>query len=602
MAQMRRRAGLRWLGVGGLTLVAVACSGDDGTSSSSSEAGAGGGVQGLGGSNGPAGGGAGAPSGGRTASGGSSEGGEAGNAAPASGGAAGSGASALGGAAGSAAPGQGGAVGDAGAAGAGTPPSGGEAGSGGTAGGGGSAGATAGSGGSLVGGSAGLGGGGEGGAATLALTNSVTDHGITWTFDAEYPVGQFVTGDYYVLCPVTVESITPAPGGGRNGSVLNIPPSQTETGFDDRTEGDRYTASLSASLPISMVPGDSLASSISMAEPGTVENWLREGDGEYSSSPVASVSVLTCLEQAPPADAFRPSYADTTNRIYRLSDVNRALLPQLAPPSAVATDTLEMYADRLIRPWVDNLFYAFDAQVDTMAMYGREMGRVAGIASLLLMLDLPPEQQDVQERLLVGTVQHGIDLWGLVRAGYEGWYAHGGHGSGRKWPIIFAGLLFGDTEMSEPSITYPEVRFGEDMHTAFTSDLPYGPAYNGATVVYTGHMGVWQGEPVSDDPAWGPYEHLSPDQWLDPIGENYRRCCTSIAWVGQALAARLMNAQSNWDHDAFFAYVDRWMDPTGDDAYTQEIYDLTGLDYRAAWQRQGQAWDDFVNEMWATYR
>jgi hypothetical protein len=569
----------------------VACSGDDETGSSASEGGAGGGVQGLGGSNGAVGGGAGAPTGGRTASGGSAEGGEAGDGTPASGGAAGSGTSA-----------PGGALGNAGAAGAAKPQSGGAAGSGGTVGGaGGSAGATAGSGGSLVGGSAGLGAGGEAGAA-LVLTDSITDHGVTWTFDAEYPVGQFVTGDYYVLCPATVETITPAPGGGRNGSVLNIPPSQTETGFDDRTEGDRYTPSLSASLPISMVPGDSLASSISMAEPGTVENWLREGNGEYSSSPVASVSVLTCLAQAPPPDALRPSYADTTNRIYRLSDVNRALLPQLAPPSPIATDTLEMYADRLLRPWVDNLFYAFDAQVDYMAMYGREMGRVAGIASLLLMLDLPQAQRDAQERLLIGYLQHGIDLWGLVRAGYEGWYAHGGHGSGRKWPIMFAGLLLGDSEMSAPSITYPDARFGEDMHTAFTSDLPYGPAYNGATVVYTGHMGVWQGQPVSDDPAWGPYEHLSPDQWLDPIGEDYRRCCTSIAWVGQALAAHLMNAQSNWNHDAFFAYVDRWMDPTGDDAYTQEIYDLTGLDYRAAWQRQGQAWDDFVNEMWAAYR
>ena len=40
----------------------------------------------------------------------------------------------------------------------------------------------------------------------------------------------------------------------------------------------------------------------------------------------------------------------------------------------------------------------------------------------------------------------------------------------------------------------------------------------------------------------------------------------------------------------------------GDDAYTQQIYDLSGLDCRAAWQRHGQAWDSFVEEMWAQYR
>jgi len=42
-------------------------------------------------------------------------------------------------------------------------------------------------------------------------------------------------------------------------------------------------------------------------------------------------------------------------------------------------------------------------------------------------------------------------------------------------------------------------------------------------------------------------------------GEDYRRCCTSVAWVGQALAIRLLQAENYWNHDAFFDYVDRWM-------------------------------------------
>jgi len=439
--------------------------------------------------------------------------------------------------------------------------------------------------------------------ADVQFVTSLTDHGVTWTFSAPARVGQFITGDYWVVGPVTVSAIDPPPGNGRNGSVKNIPPFQSQSGFDDRTPGNRFEESLMATPPIALGPGDSLASSISVAVPGQMDNWLREGNGEQSDSPVWSVSILTCLDAPAPDDAFRPSYADTSNRIYRFSEVNQALLPQLAPPVTVESDYLQMFADRLIRPWVDNLFYAFDAQVEYMAMYGREQGRMAGIVSLLLMLELPPAQQEVRERLLIGYVQHGIDLWGLVREGYPGWYAHGGHGSGRKWPVILAGLLLGDAQMASPSVTYPGVQFGEDMHTAFADAPPWGPAWNGATVIYTGHMGLWNNQPVSDTPGWGPYEHLPPDQWEgDGIGEGYRRCCTSIAWVGQALAARLMNAQTNWNHDAFFAYVDRWMDPTGDDAYTQTIFDMSGLDYRANFQRQGQAWDNFINEMWATYR
>jgi hypothetical protein len=434
------------------------------------------------------------------------------------------------------------------------------------------------------------------------LLDSVSDHGVTWSFSEAVPVGRFVTGEYYVVGAVTVTGISPAPAGNRNGSVLNLPADNDRSGWDDRVEGNRFDGALRVSPPIDLAPGDSLLSSISVETPGQVDNWLREGNGEQSSSPVWSISVLTCLDQAVPADTFRPSYADTS-RLYRLSDVDRGLLLGLASPGAVADDYLSMFADRLIRPWVDSLFYAFDAQVEYMPMYGREMGRVAGITSLLLMLELPAGQREMQEKLLIGFVQHGIYLWGLVTAGYPGWYAHGGHGSGRKWFIVLSGMLLGDSQMSAPTQAYPQVKFGEDMHTAFCDDLPYGPAWCGASVVYTGHMGVWNGQTVSDTPGWGPYEHLPPDQWEgDCIGEGYRRCCTSNAWVGQALAARLVSAQSNWNHDAFFAYTDRWMDPDGDAEYTQTIYDMTGRDFRSSWAAHGQTWDDLVNEMWELYR
>ena len=42
-----------------------------------------------------------------------------------------------------------------------------------------------------------------------------------------------------------------------------------------------------------------------MEEPGLVENWLREGNGEYSSSPVKSISILTCLDAQAPAQLVR---------------------------------------------------------------------------------------------------------------------------------------------------------------------------------------------------------------------------------------------------------------------------------------------------------
>ena len=42
--------------------------------------------------------------------------------------------------------------------------------------------------------------------------SSVTQYGITWKFDKEYKFGKFITGDYWVIGPVKVVSVTPTPG------------------------------------------------------------------------------------------------------------------------------------------------------------------------------------------------------------------------------------------------------------------------------------------------------------------------------------------------------------------------------------------------------
>jgi len=417
------------------------------------------------------------------------------------------------------------------------------------------------------------------------IRESVTSHGITWQFSESVEVGQFVNGDYYVVGPVTVVSISPLPGNGRNGSVVNVPISQNRSGFDDRTSNGRYDPTLSAQLPINLESGDALVSSISVETFGALPRPFRPGDS--SLSPVQSVSVLTCLNQAVSSDAFRPSYCDRSHRLYYANNLRRDLLPSLT--RVQNTPDLNRYADAFERPWLEVCFFSFDAAAEYQAQYAREEGRVAGIVTLLLMLDFTEEEK---ERLLINYVQHGIDLWGIVRAGYPGWQAHGGHGSGRKWPIIFAGILLNDSEMRSPTITYPNVKFGEDMQTM------YANGWTGTNVVYGGHMGP-DGDEVQQ--GWGPYEHLHPSQWTSNIGENYRRCCTSIAWVGQALAARLMGAREYWNHNAFFEYVDRWM--TEDDSeHVVEILNSFGEDYSASWQRQGQTWDTFVNEMWDTYR
>ena len=438
------------------------------------------------------------------------------------------------------------------------------------------------------------------------LTDKITRYGVTWTFDKIVPCGQFVNGDYYVLGPVTVTDITPKPENGRNGSALNPPPNADKSGYDSRLETGRYDPAMRAALPVKMKPGDMLVSSVSAAVVGEIQNWLKK---TASHSPIKSYSVLTCLAAAPPQDAFRPSYADgysKEQKLYLAKDLKRELLPRLAYGKNIfkvekGKLSLKELEDRFIRTWLDILFFEYDTPVEYMPGYPAETARAVGIATLALMTDLQSEEK---EKLLLGVVQYGIDLWGLVRAGYPGWPGFGGHGNARKWPIIFAGMLLGDEAMSSPDKKYPNVKFGEDMQTM------YGDCWTGAKVMYAGHLGK-DGEKYKK--GWGLYEDLQPKDWPVAagdssgfgkgtyIGENYRRCCTSHVWVGEALAARIMHAEKNWQHDAFFDYVDRWM--TEDDtAFIKIIKEQTGQDYSADWQRQKQAWDPFIMEMWSKYR
>jgi len=49
------------------------------------------------------------------------------------------------------------------------------------------------------------------GSAPPGTASSISKDGITWTFSQSLPVGQFVHGDYYVVGPVTITAIDPAP-------------------------------------------------------------------------------------------------------------------------------------------------------------------------------------------------------------------------------------------------------------------------------------------------------------------------------------------------------------------------------------------------------
>lgn len=443
------------------------------------------------------------------------------------------------------------------------------------------------------------------------MATQVSQYGITWTFDREYPTGQFVTGDWWVVGPVTVVEVTPAPGPAPDEEAIDTPANvwgDTSLRNDDRMRhgsmivleaGGRqgydsrsrtYDADLSVGFPVQIEPDRSLISTVSNAGL-PVQNfphkimWPSE---KQSQNVLKTAAVLTVLDEAPPADAFRPPYAGTDKPIHRLGDVKWELLKNLLAPQVDARAYAPAYELRLPddwaqmeryfqRPWLEHLRSWQQQQLnpnENQPNYGREHGRLVSMASLMLHLDVPRERK---EKLLIGLVQYGIDNAGVGRVGGS-WNEGGGHSSGRKWPILFASLMLDDPGLRElPG----SVVFHEDAQTY------YGTGWAGQTALY------WM---VQHHGRRDRYEHKPPTQWerWDRSSESYRRCCNARAWVGTALAARLMGAIEVWNHDAFFDYVDRWM--AQEDAYAANRGEHARPD------QEGSTFDPFVDAMWHAHR
>ena len=459
----------------------------------------------------------------------------------------------------------------------------------------------------------------------LPLKESVTQYGITWTFDKPARVGRFVNGDYYVVGPVTVAKIDPAPRFGqdvaddeldareknmpvdqrcRNGSMLNAPARQ-QAAWDSGI-ANYYHPEFRATLPVAMKPGDSLASSISLKKGEKVTYPYHPGSvrGEGDNSPVKVVAVLTCVADPLPPDAFRPGYCGHDPKIYLARDLKRELLPKMGRVPGMPDPV--KFAENLQKPWAASGFFSFDVPQQSMPNYAQWYAQGTGDAALLACCaDFKPEER---ERALLNVVQVGIDLWSMIRQGHPGWACHGGHGSGRKFPIVFAGAMLGDEAMANVNKSFPKAQFGEDEQTA------YGDCWSGAKVVFAGHSGIDAATGIGRDfvrsgNPWGPYEHLGPDKWNKEQhrSEAYRRANSSCCWIGQGLALRLMKLEKTWNHDAFFDYVDRYMNED-DKAQRLEIVKYFPDKVLASdapgdeWYRQGWAGEPWVKEMWNKYR
>lgn len=424
-----------------------------------------------------------------------------------------------------------------------------------------------------------------------SLASSVTRNDITWTFDGLYEVGQYVTGDWWVLGPATVVSVSPAPLNGNNGSMVN-PQSTINCAYDSQIP--YYDASLGASYPVTLQPEQSLVSTRS--QDGNVTDLCGFNVSD-SFQHLRSAEVLTCVSTAPLPTEFRPPLVGSVKPRFDSATMQTGLLPSLAltggafvaPDATTATD----YARYFERPWILHVRDWVGRQshpTENMPNYHREVYNVISDASLILVSNLSLAQK---YDLLIGFVQCGIDMYYATITGPQG-----ADSSCNKWVVMFAGYMLNNSAMIATSYNY---RTEWMSYYAANGTSPFVSGIVPADQGWTGATVLWR-----QDPGQAEHEHLHPTEWQQAQAsptdngakrEVYRRS-NSYTWPGFCLAAISMSAQADWGHPEFFEYVDRWMTEDDVDAFSY---------IESLWSTQlyiggGATGSTFSGNMWDAHR
>lgn len=426
---------------------------------------------------------------------------------------------------------------------------------------------------------------------------------ITWHFDDYYSVGHFANGDFWVVGPIKIVAIDPqsvsVDGHVKNGSMVNPSPRDKFIGYDNTIcyitipydEAKNVAFNLSPERPLALATHSSLVSSVSEEKP-------------FQRPQLKRAAILTVLASAAPAGSFRPPYCGTDKTVkFNKSMLNYSLLKRLSPVSK--TPTLEAVADYFAAPWLDHFpGWRNDYLHPSLNMpnYGREIHGQIGVGALMLHLDFEPEQK---ETLLCRFVQLGIDFYGIVAdGGLAAWIGEGGVAGGRKWPILFAGLMLNDLDMKGigqksgdylyengygPSHCPPDyIHFGEDDQTFYISqfdvDITNSDAFapdarDTEKIPYT----------ASDigTPEWGIAHSTKPEVSNKWLPTKYRGVA-GPPFNGTALAALLTpGGKTLWNHNAYFDYTDRYHEMTKPDG-----------EYAGWWHTSSE----FVDNLWHTYR
>jgi len=295
--------------------------------------------------------------------------------------------------------------------------------------------------------------------------------------------------------------------------------------------------------------------------------------------------------------------------------LNYSLLKKLPITQAIADvmprltqqagDTQTASVERMFeRPWLEHIpgpMGRMHHPVENMDDYDRDICIQEGIAALMLHLNFTNQQK---ETLLIRFVQMGIDNFGVIQ---DGGRENFKQDSGRKFPILFAGLMLNDSDMKnigEKSGDYAHtapygpgnppldlIRFEEDgmfyvtqADVDLTHSAQWSPDYRDAQQIpyEVGDIGL---------PEWGKVRLYDREQINKYWGTTYRGVI-SPAYGGFVLAVHIMGARDLWNRDSVLDYKDRFMEVETAmrefSRFVKQMWDTYRADYGCVWTRDNQ--------------
>ena len=380
---------------------------------------------------------------------------------------------------------------------------------------------------------------------------SVTQRGVTFYFQDNETVGTFVNGDYWVLAPVTITSITPAYSNGQNGWEVN--PVGMTSGYDPTGQGF-YSGS--ASWNSARVPSLPYTASTTQSIVKTIYSPIT--DSHSYNSYIATAVVLTVVTEVPAnngATVFRPPWIGTSKPLYNVEDVRLDRLPNTYALQSGAP-TLATVAKQFTPVWLDFHSRSLRSK-DAMYDYGPQNTPVTNNAMLRLMLNDRLTDPKWNEAFYKFT-QYAIDT---AHAVYNGFRKSTGHSPG--YPVIAgwaATLLEGHGDMSAIKTYLANVtNFTDFSYTGESVSVLDGKSLWGQTnteKAYWNYIRGLGGNRSNKDP----YGYI--DGGNDP-GGGYANV-NSQAYKGEVLIAKLMPAIRNAINSSRYAslenYVERWVD------------------------------------------